>query len=95
MPETPTPRARHAEIAKRMRQVRIAFGPSLSDFCRRYKFSVSQWSNYEAGFKPSLAVSEQLVTQIDGLSLDWIYRGKTGGMTLRIIEILNKAGENG
>lgn len=71
-----------------MRRVRQIWGPTLTGFCQEYKFSPSQWSNYEAGFKPSLAVAEQLVAQIDGLSLDWIYRGSTGGLTVMMAKIL-------
>jgi transcriptional regulator with XRE-family HTH domain len=85
------PRAIHPEIATRMRALRLAFGPAQIEFCRRYRFSTSQWSNYEAGFKPSLAVAEQLVAQIDGLTLDWIYFGKTGGLTIQLMRTLDGA----
>jgi transcriptional regulator with XRE-family HTH domain len=75
-------RASHKDIAERLRRVRTIYGPTLTDFCQIYKFSPPQWANYEAGFKPSLAAAEQLVAQIDGLTLDWIYRGEAGGLTV-------------
>jgi transcriptional regulator with XRE-family HTH domain len=88
MDQNPRNRATHPEIARRLRRVREIYGPSLTDFCREYKFTVSQWSNYESGWKPTLAVAEQLVKQIDGLTLDWIYRGETGGLTVIQAKIL-------
>ena len=89
MPKRPL-RAAHPDIAERLRAVRTIYGPSLSEFCQTYGFSPSQWSNYEAGFKPSLAAVEQLIMQIDGLTLDWIYRGKTGGLTVMMLRILRE-----
>jgi transcriptional regulator with XRE-family HTH domain len=95
MDQNPRNRASHPQIARRLRRVREIYGPSLTDFCQEYKFSVSQWSNYESGFKPSLAVAEQLVAQIPGLTLDWIYRGETGGLTVIQAKILRSDVKNG
>ena len=88
MVENPRNRASHPEIGRRLRRVRQVWGPTLTGFCQEYKFSVSQWSNYEAGFKPSLPAAEQLVAQIPGLTLDWIYRGETGGLTVIVAKTL-------
>ena len=95
MDQNPRNRASHPEIARRLRRVREIYGPSLTGFCQEYKFSASQWSNYESGFKPSLAVAEQLVAQIPGLTLDWIYRGETGGLTVIQAKILRSDVKNG
>jgi hypothetical protein len=94
MGENPRNRATHPEIGRRLRRVREIYGPSLTGFCREYKFTVSQWSNYESGWKPTLAVAEQLVKQIDGLTLDWIYRGETGGLTVMTAKILRDGGKD-
>jgi transcriptional regulator with XRE-family HTH domain len=81
---------RNPEMAKRLKRLRDVYGPSQIEFCRRFGFTASQWSNYESGTKPSLAAATQLVRRIDGLSLDWIYFGRTGGLT---IEVARRLGE--
>jgi transcriptional regulator with XRE-family HTH domain len=82
-------RAAHPDIAARLRRLRLIYGPTAQEFCLKYKFSQSQWSNYEAGFFPSIYSARQLVAQIDGLTLDWIYDGKIGGVTVMMARILN------
>lgn len=94
MIESPRNRATHPEVGRRLRRVREIYGPSLTGFCQEYKFTVSQWSNYESGFKPSLAAAEQLVARIDGLTLDWIYRGETGGLTVMTAKLLRDPGKD-
>jgi hypothetical protein len=75
-------RAAHPDVAARLRKVRTMYGPTVTEFCQSYGFSVTQWVNYEAGFLPSLAAARQLKGRIHGLTLDWIYDGETGGLSL-------------
>jgi transcriptional regulator with XRE-family HTH domain len=79
-----TPHRPGSEIAERLQRLRTLFGPTQTEFCRRYHFSKTQWSNYEAGFPPSLAAARQLKARIEGLTLDWIYDGDTGGLTVNM-----------
>ena len=79
-----TPHRPGSAIAERLQRLRILFGPTQTEFCQRYRFSKTQWSNYEAGFSPSLAAARQLKAQIPGLTLDWIYDGDTGGLTVNM-----------
>lgn len=88
MPERP-PRGVHHDIAARLRKVRTIYGPTITEFCRTYKFTVPQWVNYEAGFMPSLAAARQLKREIPGLTLDWIYEGDTSGLTVMMTRVLN------
>jgi hypothetical protein len=67
-----------------MRRVRAMHDLTVTEFCRRYKFSITQWVNYEAGFMPSLNAAKQLKRQIHGLTLDWIYEGDTSGLPLML-----------
>jgi transcriptional regulator with XRE-family HTH domain len=76
------------DIARRLRRLRDVYGPSQTAFCRRYGFTNSQWSNYEAGSPPSLAAGLQLVKRLDGLTLDWLYLGRTGGLTVEMTDRL-------
>ncbi len=87
-PSSSSPRGPGSGTAKRLRRLRILYGPSQIEFCRRYHFSKSQWSNYETGFPPSLAAARQLKAQIPGLTLDWIYDGDTDGLTVSMARAL-------
>jgi transcriptional regulator with XRE-family HTH domain len=87
LPEWPS-RARHPDIAARMRKLRTLYGPTLTEFCATYRFSLPQWSNYEAGFQPSLAAAKQLRAQIHGLTLDWIYYGEESGLSVMMARTL-------
>jgi transcriptional regulator with XRE-family HTH domain len=70
--------------AQRLRRLRNLFGPSLTEFCRRYQISPSQWANYEAGFNPSLKTAMHIRKQIPGLTLDWIYDGDKFGLSIEL-----------
>ncbi len=44
----------------------------------------SRWNNLENGFPLSKEVAFLLVRRISGLSLDWLWFGKTDGLSYRI-----------
>ena len=73
-----------------MVRLRQAFGPTQTAFCRRYGFTNSQWSNYEAGAGISIAAALLLKKQIKGITLDWIYLGEVDGLNLVMREALGE-----
>ena len=76
--------------SKRLRRLRQEFGPTQVAFCRKYGFTVTQWSNFERGGPLGFAAAQQLYFKIPGLSLDWFYSGHVEGLTIGMARILGE-----
>ena len=71
-----------AARARRLRRLRHEFGPTQVAFCKKYGFTVTQWSNFERGKPLGFAAAQQLYFKIPGLSLDWFYSGCVEGLSI-------------
>ncbi len=77
-------------IAARLKLTRLALGYDLqTNFCealsRVQPMKIGRWNHYETGeARITLNAALALCERFD-LSLDWIYRGKSGGLPGRII----------
>lgn len=84
----------HAQVSERMRQLREAIegadkGSALR-FSRRMDITDTRWNNVERGHPLSRDLAILLVQKIPGLSLDWIYFGKTDALTVSLAEKLGE-----
>lgn len=77
-------------VAQRMTRLRMAEAENMSAFALRLGITISRWSNIENGHPLSRDLAILLCQKIQGLSLDWIYFGKTAGLT---VEMAEKLGE--
>ena len=72
-------------IGNRLRQLRQARGHlHANSFARYLNIPASRWNNLERGFPLSKEVALLLVRKVPGLSLDWLYLGKTDGLSVRL-----------
>lgn len=67
--------------ARRLGAIRRALGFTRTALCRELKIRPSAWTNYEkSGTRPELDTALRLIELNDGLTLDFIYLGRWGGM---------------
>jgi len=79
--------------SERLKRLRAAFGYETSTaFAAFLDISVQRWNAFENGAPLSREVAFILVRRISGLSLDWLYFGKTEALPL---ELARKLGELG
>jgi transcriptional regulator with XRE-family HTH domain len=85
------PDGRNSLVAKRLRQLRKAESiERASDFADRLGVSVQRWNNFENGFPLSKEIAIQLVQTIPGLTLDWLFLGRTEGLTINLARRLGE-----
>ncbi|KAA0117850.1 XRE family transcriptional regulator [Methylobacterium sp. P1-11] len=79
-------------IGERLRLLRTVLDLSQGQMAERHGVESQQaWANYERAERPldyRIALS---VAQKDGVSLDWIYRGLVGTLTVDMAEKLSHA----
>ena len=82
----------HAEVAVRIKLLRIAiFRDNQRAFAERIEVEYKRWNNYERGLPLSLQIAIQLIEHIPGLTLDWIFLGRTDGLSPALARELEKA----
>jgi DNA-binding transcriptional regulator YiaG len=74
--------------SERLLRLREALAGTQVEFCTRFGFAVSAWSNYERGSPIGKAAALKLVRKIHGLTLDWIYFGNSSGLTMEMAKRL-------
>jgi transcriptional regulator with XRE-family HTH domain len=86
-PPVPT---HHNAIAHRLKLTYQASGErSKAAFCRRVGISSQAWNNYESGIN-RISIDQALkLTSALGVSLDWIYRGRTFGLPVEFYNRLD------
>jgi hypothetical protein len=92
-----TKREKHAApspMAARMRRLRrVMEGDdhgAMTRFCDRLEIGLPRWHAVENGAQVSFALADILMRHFPGLSLDWIYYGRTEGMTVAMAERLGE-----
>ena len=58
---------------------------------RRVGVSNQRWSNVTRGLPLGMDLTRRLVTRFPGLTTDWLWFGRTDGMTVEIAEALRPA----
>jgi len=79
----------YAEIGARMRKVRLAFSElNQKDWAARHNFTHSRYNNWEIGLR-RISVDEAIkLSDLYGLDLDYIYRGKLDGLSDSVLKRL-------
>lgn len=73
MPENPLS---NENVAERLKVVRKAVAGTQTAFCKRIGIEVQRWNNFERGLPNSVGIL--LVQKIPGLTLHWLFLGKSG-----------------
>lgn len=71
-----------AARTERLKKLRQTFGLTQAAFCKRYGFTITQWSNFERGKPLGFAAAQRLCQLIPGISLDWLYSGAIEGLSI-------------
>lgn len=72
-------------VGRRLRHLRKSLGYEYaSTFARSLGIQDNRWNNLENGYPLSKEIAFLLVRKISGLSLDWLYYGKTDGLSERL-----------
>lgn len=72
-------------VGRRLRHLRQALGyRHANTFAAWLGIPSSRWNNLENGYPLSKEVAFLLVRKISGLSLDWLYFGRTDALSMRI-----------
>jgi transcriptional regulator with XRE-family HTH domain len=79
------------EIGKRLRLLRIALGQKQASLASHLEIDENTWINYEQGnMRPDVDTSIAL-SELSGVSLDWIYRGDNSMLPADLAEKLRMA----
>ena len=93
------PKAKSAAIgteAERCVRLRTALGyPTAHAFAIFLGIGQQRWSNYENGFPLSRDIVFRLVQSIPGLTSDWLYFGRPGGLSVDLAQRLGELGPPG
>jgi hypothetical protein len=82
------------EVTKRLILLRKAVsGDSQTAFATKIGIEVRRWNNFERGSPLSKEVGILLCEKIQGVSLDWLHRGRLDAVPLRLREELEAAGK--
>lgn len=86
-------RASNGEVPRRLRELRRAERiPTAVAFAERLGATTSRYGNIEAGsYALSIKVAHALVDAIPGMTLDWLYYGREGGLDLSLRDRLRAA----
>lgn len=80
-------------IVKRLRTLPDAFGINAAELCRRIDCAPNAWSQYtdlDGKRIITRAVASRVADEFN-LTLDWIYRGKSGLISAEVLQKLRKA----
>ena len=58
-------------------------------FAARLGVEPARWSNAECGYPLSIGLAFLLIEVFPGLSLDWLYFGKTDGLSVKMFKLLD------
>ena len=72
---------------------RLYSGESQTAFAARIGVEVKRWNNVERGFPLSKEVAFQIAKAIPGMTLDWLWFGKTDGLPIKLQRELEDAGK--
>ena|SRR5580765_6061001 len=82
-------------VGKRLRRLRKALGyRHANTFAFFLGIPASRWGNLENGYPLSKDVMFLLMQKVSGLSLDWLFFGKTDGLSVRLGQRLEEFPED-
>jgi hypothetical protein len=68
-------------VGKRLKAIRLTAGTDRKEFVGRIAVAIADWNSYEdARMLITAHVAAKVVDQIPGLTLDWIFLGRTNGL---------------
>jgi transcriptional regulator with XRE-family HTH domain len=73
-------------IGERLRMTREALGFKQNEFAEKAGIPNNTYNQYEKGKKRPFLENAQKLVDTYGLSLDWIYDGKMGGLPHRLVQ---------
>jgi DNA-binding XRE family transcriptional regulator len=75
-------KASKGPVPTRLREIRRAERiPTAADFAQLLGATPARYGNIEAGaYKLSIAVANAIVEAVPGMTLDWLYYGRSGGL---------------
>jgi DNA-binding XRE family transcriptional regulator len=75
-------RASYAEVPSRLRELRRAEDISTAaKFAKILRATPARYGNIESGsYKLSIKVAHAIVDAVPGMTLDWLYYGREGGL---------------
>lgn len=86
---------KNVTIGKRLRHLRQMRGYRHGNtFAAFLGIPSTRWNNLENGYPLSKEVAFLLVRKVPGLSLDWLYFGKTDGLSIRLARQLGELPED-
>ena len=71
------PDATHAAVAARVKVLRLKSGLSQADFAKSLGVKVTQYGNWETGFRQPSVAAAITICEAHGVTLDWLFRGIT------------------
>jgi transcriptional regulator with XRE-family HTH domain len=88
-------RASYAEVPSRLRELRRAREiPTAAAFAEILDATPARYGNIEAGsHNLSIKVAHAIVDAVSGMTLDWLYYGREGGLDLPLRDSLRAARE--
>ena len=79
----------YAHIGERLRAVRTGFTDLLqAEFADRHGFNEDQYGSWERGSRRVTVEAAEKISDVYGLSLDWIYRGRRDGLSEKVSKIV-------
>jgi transcriptional regulator with XRE-family HTH domain len=92
MPRSSTPAADTlTELGRRLRDYREALTMNQAEFAKGAGLAVNTYNQWEQGKKRPDVAGAARICDAHGLTLDYIYRGKTDGLPVAIWKRLKRA----
>lgn len=96
MAKTNEPTGKNSPHSQRLKRLREVMGfPTDTAWAEYLGIPVQRWSNVANGMPVSRDLSFLLVQKVPGLTLDWIYFGKSDGLPLMLARRLGESSEPG
>lgn len=81
--------ANYIEIGQRLASIRKGFSDlSQVDWARKHGFSVTRWNNWEKGVRRTPVDEAEHLSDLYGVDLDFIYRGRRSGLSENASKVL-------
>jgi transcriptional regulator with XRE-family HTH domain len=85
-----------ATVGRRLRHLRKRLDYTHANtFAAFLGVPASRWNNLENGYPLSKEVAFLLLRKVPGLSLDWLYLGRTDGLSIRLGRRLGELPDEG
>jgi hypothetical protein len=88
---SPRPESNEA-VSERLKLLRLVVsGESQPQFAACLGIDFRRWNNFERGLPLSKEIAFLLVQKFPDITLDWLFLGKTSGLTLKRLQELEAA----